>query len=86
MAEAGVPGVISNVDYAIYAPAGTPNSIVTQLNRETNAVLLMPDFRAKLNAQGIEVLGSTPEALATELADEIVKWAKVVKDAKLQLE
>jgi len=35
---------------------------------------------------GIEISGSTPEALQAELADEIAKWAKVVKDANLKLE
>src|SRR2546422_2509676 len=47
MAEAGVPGVISSTDYALYAPAGTPRDIVVLLNREVNAVLLLPDLRAK---------------------------------------
>ena len=86
MAEAGVPGVVSNVDYALYAPAGTPAAIIAQLNRETNMALQNPDLRAKLNTLGIEISGSTPEALAAELADEIIKWAKVVKDANLKLD
>src|ERR671915_1657039 len=44
MAEAGVPGVISATDYAIYAPAGTPRQIIALLNREVNAVLQMDDL------------------------------------------
>jgi tripartite-type tricarboxylate transporter receptor subunit TctC len=84
MAEAGVPGVQSWTDYAIYAPAGTPREVIALLNRETNAVLQMADFRAKLAAQGIEVSGSTPEALQAELLDEFAKWAKVIRDANLK--
>jgi tripartite-type tricarboxylate transporter receptor subunit TctC len=84
MEEAGVPGVVSATDYALYAPAGTPREIVTLMNRETNAVLQMPDLRAKLAAQGIEISGSTPEALQAELAEEIGKWAKVIKDANIE--
>jgi tripartite-type tricarboxylate transporter receptor subunit TctC len=84
MAEAGVPGVVSATDYALYAPAGTPKEIVMRLNRETNTVLQMPDLRTKLAAQGIEISGSTPEAMQAELAEEIAKWAKVIKDANIE--
>jgi tripartite-type tricarboxylate transporter receptor subunit TctC len=86
MAEAGVPGVVSATDYALYAPAGTPKEIVARLNRETNAVLEMPDLRAKLAAQGIEAVGGTAESLQAELADEIAKWARVIAEAKVRLE
>jgi tripartite-type tricarboxylate transporter receptor subunit TctC len=56
------------------------------MNRETMAVLQMPDLRAKLAAQGIEISGSSPEAMQAELAEEIVKWAKVIKDANIKPE
>lgn len=39
MAEVGVPGVESSLDYALLAPAGTPAEVIAVLNRETNAVL-----------------------------------------------
>jgi tripartite-type tricarboxylate transporter receptor subunit TctC len=86
MAEAGVPGVVSNTDYAVYAPAATSKEIVARLNREINAVLEEPDLRAKLAAQGIEISGSTPEAMQAELADEIAKWAQVIKAANVKPE
>jgi tripartite-type tricarboxylate transporter receptor subunit TctC len=86
MAEAGVPGVVSATDYALYAPAGTPKEIIALLNREVNAVLEMPDLRAKLAAQGIEAVGGTPESLRAELLEEIVKWGRVIADAKIKSE
>jgi tripartite-type tricarboxylate transporter receptor subunit TctC len=86
IAEAGVPGVVSATDYALYAPAGTPKDVIAILNRETNAAIQLEDVRAKLAGMGIEISGSTPEALQAELADEIAKWAKVVKDANLKLD
>jgi tripartite-type tricarboxylate transporter receptor subunit TctC len=86
MAEAGVSGVVSATDYAIFAPAGTAKEVIALLNRETNAALQVADLRAKLIAQGIEISGSTPEALQTELADEITKWSRVVREAKLKNE
>jgi tripartite-type tricarboxylate transporter receptor subunit TctC len=86
MAEAGVPGVVSQTDYALYAPAGTARDIVMLLSRETNAVLQLADLRAKLAAQGIEVAGGTPEAMQAELAEEIAKWGRVIAEAKIKPE
>ena len=86
MAEAGVPGVVSNTDYALYAPAGTRREIVLRLYRETSAVLEMADFRAKLASQSIEVRGATPEALGAELAQELEKWGRVIRAANVKPE
>jgi len=86
MTEAGLPGFESYTDYALYSPAGTPAAIVTRLNRETNEVLKMEDVRAKLAGIGIDIAGSTPEELRAEVASEIAKWTKVIKDAKIKQE
>ncbi|HEX7218601.1 MAG TPA: tripartite tricarboxylate transporter substrate binding protein [Burkholderiales bacterium] len=86
MAEAGVPGVVSQTDYALYAPAGTPREVIALLNREVNAVLQMDDFRARMAGLGIEVAGGTPESLQAEYADELAKWGKVIREAKLKFE
>ncbi len=86
MAEAGTPGVVAATDYALYAPAGTPKDVVALLNREMQAVLQLADLRAKLAAQGIEISGSTPEALQAEILDEVEKWGRVVRAANLKLE
>jgi len=84
--EAGLPGFQSNTDYALYAPARTPKDIIALLNRETNAVLQQSDVRAKLAVQGIEVSGSTPEALQAEVVDELAKWTKVMRKANIKAE
>src|SRR5205085_282402 len=52
MAEAGVPGVVSQTDYALFAPAGTRREIVMRLYRETAAALESAELRAKFAAQG----------------------------------
>jgi tripartite-type tricarboxylate transporter receptor subunit TctC len=86
MSEVGLPGFESYTDYALYAPAGTSKAIVAMLNRETIPVLQLPDVRAKLESIGIEVAGSTPQALQAEVASEIAKWTKVIKDANIKQE
>ena len=86
MSESGLPGFESYTDYALYAPAGTPKAVVALLNKETNAVLQLPDLRAKLADLGIEIAGSTPEALQAEVVREIAKWTKIIKDANIKQE
>jgi len=86
MAQAGVPGVVSATDYALFAPAGTRRDIVLRLYRETAAVLEAADLRAKFATQGIEVRGGTPEALQAELADEMAKWGRVIQAANIRAE
>ncbi len=84
MAEAGVPGVVSATDYALYAPAGTPREIIALLNREVNAVLQMPDLREKLAAQGIETLTATPEQMAEMIRNDLERWGKVIREAGIK--
>jgi tripartite-type tricarboxylate transporter receptor subunit TctC len=86
LSETGLTGFQSNTDYALFGPARTPKDIVVLLNRETNAVLQQPDVRAKLAAQGIEVSGSTPEALHAEVLSELDKWTKVIRAANIKQE
>lgn len=59
--------------------AGTPPAIVQRLNTELAAVLKTPEVREKLVAQGLEVVGSTPEAFGTFFANEMDRWGRVVK-------
>ena len=80
MAEAALPGFESVAIYALLAPTGTPRDIVTYLNRETNAVLQIPDVREKLAAQGIETLGGTADVVEPIIRNEVAKWARVIKD------
>jgi tripartite-type tricarboxylate transporter receptor subunit TctC len=86
MQEAGVPDF--NVDswYAMFVPAKTPQPIVDKLNKALNAVVREPDIREKLLQQGAEGVGGTPEALGKIVDSELVRWAKLVKDANLHIE
>lgn len=71
----------------ILAPAGTPVAVVATLNSELKTALAQPDTRARLEALGFEVTGtSSPAQFADFLQREISKWAKWVKDAGIQPE
>ena len=86
ISESALPGFQANTDYALFAPAGTPNEVVARLNRETIAVLEQADVRARLEGLGIEVSVSTPAALQAEVAAEFDKWTKVFREANIKPE
>jgi tripartite-type tricarboxylate transporter receptor subunit TctC len=86
VAEAALPGFEAVAPYALFAPTGTPAETIAFINREVNAVLLMPEVRDKLAEQGIDVAGSTSDALAATVKTEITKWAKVIKDGNIKPE
>ncbi len=81
VSEAGVPGYEVGVWFGFAAPAGTPQPIIDKLNAEIVKALKMPDVKEKFSAQGVDVIGSTPQQFAAHLKDQATKWAKVVKDA-----
>jgi tripartite-type tricarboxylate transporter receptor subunit TctC len=78
ISESGVPGYDVSSWYGLLAPAGTPAATVARLQREIVKVLRLPDVSEKLMAQGLDLVGNTPEEFAAILKSEIAKWAKVV--------
>lgn len=80
MIESGVAGFEMTSWQAVYAPKGTPKSIVQRLNAEIVKALKTPDVQAKLEGQlGMNIVGSSPEELAAHMAREIPRWAALVK-------
>src|SRR4051812_10447383 len=86
MQEAGVPGYEASVWLALLAPAGTPREIVQRLNTEIATLLAGADARKALYDAGVEPTPSSPEDMAAYMAQELVRWGKVVKDAGVKLE
>ena len=86
MAEAGVPGFEAATWNGLIAPAATPKDIVAKLNADIVKVLNMPDTRAKLASNGLEPIGDTPAAFAAHISNEMARWAKVVKAARIKAE
>jgi len=86
VSESGLPGFFFNSWFAILAPAGTPKEIVAKLNAEINKALATEDVRAKLTANGIDIQGGTPAEFGDYIKGEVVKWAKVTKEAGIQPE
>jgi tripartite-type tricarboxylate transporter receptor subunit TctC len=70
--------------FAVFAPAGTPPEIVSKLNAAVNAAAQNKDIQEKFAAIGFTVEPGTPEALAQRSKAETAKWAKAIKDAKIE--
>ena len=79
LAESGVPGFDYSTWYALFAPAGTPRSVVDKLNETARSVLARDDVRQRLDSQGVDAATSTPAELGSYLRSETAKWGKVVR-------
>ena len=70
--------------FAVFAPAGTPQEAVTKLNQAINAAAAAKDLQDKFAANGFAIDPGTPEALAQRNKAETAKWAKAIRDAKIE--
>ena len=84
--EAGIPNYEVTTWYDLIVPVGTPRDIVARLNAEWIKLAEMPDTRERMQAAGFEPMSSTPEQAAEFVKAEVVRWAKVIKDANLKTE
>ena len=86
MTEAGFPGIETGTWYGILAPAFTPQTVVNRLHGAVIAALALPDTKTRLLAQGVDIIGSSPAEFGQYLGDEIAKWRKVVREAKIRVD
>jgi tripartite-type tricarboxylate transporter receptor subunit TctC len=84
--ELGISGVEVTQWYGLFAPAKTPKAIIDRLNAALNKVLADKEVIKKIEDQGGDVEGSTPEELKKLVASELVKWKRVVQQAKITAE
>jgi tripartite-type tricarboxylate transporter receptor subunit TctC len=84
--EAGVTGFDMDSWAGIFAPAGTPADIITQLNTELRKIIDSAEVKSTLGNAGFEAFSSSPEELAVLVKDQLGKWGKMIKDAGIQPE
>ena len=84
-AEVGMPDLLIENWYGMIAPGGTPPKIIAELNRITNEAMADPGVKTKLADQGLTVAGNTPEHFRGFIDSETRKWAKVIKDAGVEM-
>jgi tripartite-type tricarboxylate transporter receptor subunit TctC len=87
MSEAGLTGFEVDNWHTLFAPRGTPREVIARLNTELNRVLGQADVKQQLLAsQGAEAWPSTPAEARAQVAAEIDKWGRVVKQTGVRLE
>ena len=78
-----LPGYESTIAFGLSAPKNTPAEIVEKLNKETNAALADPSFKARLAGLGTVGVPMTSAAFGKLMADETEKWGKVIRAANI---
>ena len=76
--ESGITGYDHSLWAGVFAPAGTPQTILDKVSRDIALVLRMPDVRERLTPFSIELIGSTPTQFKAFFKTEVDKWAKVI--------
>lgn len=89
IASSGLPGTKgfdSSIWFGIFAPKGTDPAIVAKLSQAVREVLELPEVRARFESQGNAIRIETPEQFKKTVHNDRLKWAQVVKDAKISID
>ena len=79
-AEQGLPGFEVVQWYGVFGPAGMPAPVLRKINEGLVRALATPEFREQFNAQGVELMQSTPPALGNYVRNELARWTKILKE------
>ena len=83
MAELGYPGVEITDWLGIVAPAGTPRTAIDRLYKALAAIVALPEVKQHFEAIGMEPSGAGPDAFAALIQSDMIKWNKLVRDARI---
>jgi tripartite-type tricarboxylate transporter receptor subunit TctC len=86
MDESGFPGFDATTWYGLVGPGKMPAAMAKRMNEDINKVMAMPDVMEKFEQYGAEDGGGSPERFGEFIKSEQVKWAKVIKEAKVTTE
>jgi len=81
VAESGFPGFDVTTWHGVLVPVGTPQEIVMRLHGELARIMQLPEVREQISALGMESDDATPERFAAELAIDVERAAKFIRDA-----
>ena len=84
--QAGLPGYEFIAWFVLAAPKGTPREAIATLNEHFRKALNAPETIKRLDADGIDVIGSTPEQASATMETELKKWATVIRERGMKAE
>ena len=82
--EAGIKGYVATGWYGMYGPRGTPKPIVDRVNAAVRQVVEMPDTRERFAALNLDPIGSTPAAFGKFLKEDLEKYARIARAARIE--
>ena len=83
--EAGYPGFEVDFWQGLVMPGGTPRPVVNRMNAEMLKMLQGQEVKKRLDGLGFEAVGSSPDQFAQQIAAELAKWSKFIKQAGIKL-
>ncbi len=86
VAASGLPGYESLTIYGMFAPAGTPLTIINRLNQEIVRLLDRAETKEKFSKAGQEIVGNSPDEFALMVKSEVSRLTKVIKQAGITLD
>lgn len=86
LAEVGYPGLLEEVWFGLWAPAGTPRPIIDRVNAATNAWLALPDTRARFTAGAHTAMPGTPEDMDRVWAEDRERWSALIRQVGARME
>jgi tripartite-type tricarboxylate transporter receptor subunit TctC len=84
--ESGYKGFDAVTWFGFLAPANTPTEAIAKMNAEFNKALQSADLRKRLDDEGADPAGGTPEQFAALIRSDIPRWGKVVKDSGVRID
>jgi tripartite-type tricarboxylate transporter receptor subunit TctC len=84
--ESGVTGFEFVSWYGLWGPKGLPPDISGKLQSDISKVLAMPDVKQRLNTLGFEPIGASGDRFGSYIRDEMARYEKIIRDAKIKVE
>jgi tripartite-type tricarboxylate transporter receptor subunit TctC len=84
--EVGVNGIDSDTKQGFLAPAGTPKDIVERMHREVMKLMQLQDVKERMAALGFDIVADSQQEFSKTVHEEIAKWGKAIRAAKIKVE
>lgn len=81
-----LPGYFAQVWYAVYAPKGTPQELITNLNENIRRAVNLNSYQSTLDSDGLVPSVNTPAEMASFMRSEVERWQKVVQQANISID
>jgi len=86
LVEQGFPGFEASSWFGTMAPAGTPQPILNRVHATSQAILADPAMRQRFAGLGLDIVDGDAEQMRRRTADDITKWARVIRDSGIRLQ